>query len=262
MISTILVVYKPKEKLLKKFLKRISSKNFLIIVNINYYNLKNFHLPKNTKIINTKNNGYGSAINLALKNCKTKYAFISQIDVDLKNNFFEKFYNFSKKIKNFSILVPNEKNKPSQNILLENTDGEASTMLIDVNKIRKIKFDEKIFLYFEETDLFHRCKKNNYKVIDVNNFKISKKRSSSISFKNNNLEYVMKWHYMWSMFYYYNKNYNYFYALKKTYIFLIKDCIKLVIYLIMLDGYNFSIRFHRIYGLLSSIFGLKSFKRP
>ena len=84
MISTILVVYKPKEKLLKKFLKRISSKNFLIIVNINYYNLKNFHLIKITKIINTENNGYGSAINLALKNCKTKYAFISQIDADLK----------------------------------------------------------------------------------------------------------------------------------------------------------------------------------
>ena len=72
MISIILVVYKPKEKLLKKFFKKISSKNNLIIVNINRYNLSGFNLPKKTKIINTQNNGYGAAINLALKKCKTK----------------------------------------------------------------------------------------------------------------------------------------------------------------------------------------------
>ena len=78
MISVILVVYKPKEKLLKKFFKRINSKNNLIIVNINYNTLNNFNLPKKTKIINTGNNGYGAAINLALKKCKTKYALISK----------------------------------------------------------------------------------------------------------------------------------------------------------------------------------------
>ena len=72
----------------------------------------------------------------------------------------------------------------------------------------------------------------------------------------------MKWHYMWSMFYFYKKNYNYLFALKKTYIYLIKDCIKLIIYLIVFDKYNFLIRFNRIYGLLSSILGLQSFKRP
>ena len=262
MISIILVVYKPKEKLLKKFFKKISSKNNLIIVNINRYNLSGFNLPKKTKIINTQNNGYGAAINLALKKCKTKYAFISQIDVNLKKKFIDRFYNFSKKVENFSILIPNEKNKPSQSVLSENTDGEASTMLINVNKIRKIKFDEKIFLYFEESDLFHRCKKYNYKVLDANKFKILKRRASSISFKNNNIENIMKWHYMWSMFYFYKKNYNYLFALKKTYIYLIKDCIKLIIYLIVFDKYNFLIRFNRIYGLLSSILGLQSFKRP
>ena len=76
MISAILVVYKTKEKLLKKFFKMINNKNNLIIVNVNYNTLNNFNLLKKTKIINTGNNGYKATINLALKKCKTEYAFI------------------------------------------------------------------------------------------------------------------------------------------------------------------------------------------
>ncbi len=262
MITIILVVYKPKKNLLENFFKKINKKNNLIIVNVARFAFYDYKLPKNTKIINTKNNGYGAAINLALKQCKTKYALISQIDVYFKKSFIDKFFKFSKKIKNFAILIPNEKNKSSRINLKENSDGEASTMLIDVSKVMKIKFDENIFLYFEETDLFHRCKRKNYKVLDVNKFKIQKQRASSISYKNNSIEYLMKWHYMWSMFYFYKKNFSYFYALKKTYNFFLKDLIKLVIYILMLDKYNILVRYYRIYGLLSSILCFKSFKRP
>ena len=109
---------------------------------------------------------------------------------------------------------------------------------------------------------FIDAKKKNYKVLDVNNFKIKKQRASSISYKNNSIEYLMKWHYMWSMFYYYKKNFNYIYALKKTYTFFFKDLIKLIIYLFLLDRHNFRVRYYRIYGLISSILCLKSFKRP
>ena len=262
MITIILVIYKPKKNLLKKFLKKINKKNYLIIVNVAKFDFNNYKLPKNTEIINTKNNGYGAAINLALRQCRTKYALISQIDVYFKKSFIDKFHKFSKKVKNFTILIPNEKNKSSRINLKENCDGEASTMLINVSKIRKIKFDENIFLYFEETDLFHRCKKKNYKVLDVNSFKVQKQRASSISYKNNNIEYLMKWHFMWSMFYFYRKNFNYIYALRKTYIFFLKDLIKLMIYLFLLDRHNFQIRYYRIYGLISSILCLNSFKRP
>ena len=54
----------------------INNKNNLIIVNVNYNTLNNFYLLKKTKIIKAGNKGYGAAINLALKKCKTKYAFI------------------------------------------------------------------------------------------------------------------------------------------------------------------------------------------
>ena len=262
MISVILVVYKAKKKLLNKFCKKISSRNNLIIINIDNYNFDKIKLPKKTQIINAKNNGYGAAINLGLKICKTKYAIISQIDVNFKKNFINKFYQFSKKIRNFAILIPNEKGKILKKALVENTDGEASTMLINVEIIKKIKFDENIFLYFEESDLFHRCKKKKYKVFDVKNFTLKKQRASSISYKNNDIECLMKWHYMWSMFYFYKKNFNYFYAFNKTYMFLLKDLVKLFMYICIFDKYNCKIRFYRLYGLICSIIGINSFKRP
>ena len=46
------------------------------------------------------------------------------------------------------------------------------------------------------------------KIFKVRDIKIKHNRSSSISF-NNNTEYVMKWHYMWSMFYYYKKKFHF-----------------------------------------------------
>ena len=262
MISIIIVVFKSNKEILNRFLNNIDGNfNLIIVDNSNNYDFSKIKLPKKTKIIRSKNIGYGAAINIALKKCKTKFAIISNIDVYFKKNLIYYFYKFVKKVIKFSILIPNHSNQHFNKKIFETYEGEAATMFVNVKDIRKIKFDENFFLYFEEIDLFYRCKIKKLKIFKVRDIKIKHNRSSSISF-NNNTEYVMKWHYMWSMFYYYKKNYNYFYALKKTYIFLIKDCIKLVIYLIMLDRYNFSIRFHRIYGLLSSILGLKSFKRP
>ena len=90
-------------------------------------------------------------------------------------------------------------------------------MLVDVKKIKELKFDEKFFLYYEETDLFFKCKKKNYKVFIINNLKIKHKKDlRQFLRKNYNLKLLMKWHYMWSMFYFFKKNYSYFYALKKN----------------------------------------------
>ena len=64
------------------------------------------------------------------------------------------------------------------------------------------------------------------------------------------------------MFYFFKKNYSYFYALKKTYIFLIKDFIKMIFYAILLDIDNSKIRLYRLHGLIVSILGFRSYKRP
>tara|TARA_B100001758_G_C18158962_1_gene478085 strand:+ start:71 stop:265 length:195 start_codon:yes stop_codon:yes gene_type:complete len=64
------------------------------------------------------------------------------------------------------------------------------------------------------------------------------------------------------MFYFYKKNYNYFEALKKVSKFIIKDILMLLFYLIILDKKNYKKRFYRLFGVISSMIGLKSFLRP
>ena len=262
MISIIIVVFKSNKEILNRFLNNIEGNfNLIIVDNSNNYDFSEVKLPKKTKIIRSKNIGYGGALNIALKKCKTKFAIISNIDVYFKKNLINNFYKIIKKVKKFSILIPNHSNQHFDKKIFETYEGEAATMFINVKDIRKIKFDENFFLYFEEIDLFYRCKIKKLKIFKVRDVKIKHNRSSSISF-DNNTEYVMKWHYMWSMFYFFKKNYGFFYAFRKTYIYLIKDFLKLIIYIILLDVNNLKIRFYRLQGLITSILGIRSFKRP
>ena len=86
MISIIIVVFKSNKTILNRFLKNVKGNFNLIIVDNSYnYNFSKIKLPKKTKIIRSKNIGYGAALNIALSHCKTKFAIISNIDVYFGN---------------------------------------------------------------------------------------------------------------------------------------------------------------------------------
>ena len=264
MLTIILVVFKTEKKKLNYILSKINNDYSIIIIdNSTNYDFSNLKISKKTKIIRSKNIGNGAGINLGLKNCKTNYALYTDIDVIFKNNFIKNFYNFSIKYKDFSIIFPNHGNLNSKKRLVEKYDQESSMMLFNKNKLKnKFLFDERFFLYFEEIDLFFRCKKNNLKVYCSPEFKIKHNRASSIADDKQKLKNLRAWHYMWSMFYFYKKNYSFIKAIKKVYIMLFKDLIMMLCYLILLKKQNFNYRFNRVYGVICSIFGIKSFKRP
>ena len=158
--------------------------------------------------------------------------------------------------------MPNHGNLSSEKKIIEKYTGEASIMLFNLKKFKKIGyFDEKYFLYFEEQDLFYQCRKNNLKVYFIPHLKIKHLRASSVSKDLKNIINLRTWHYMWSMFYFYRKNFNYFVAVKKTLFLLIKDFAMLFLFLTIFNMKNAKLRFYRIYGLISSIFGFKSFFR-
>ena len=264
MLSVIIVAYRPDKVKLRKILKKIGKQTKIIIINnCKEYNLNDIKFSKKTRIIRSKNYGNGAGINLGLKNCKTKLAMYLDIDVEFKNNFIKKFINYSKKVKDFSVLIPNHGNLNSKKKRIEKYEGEASVMLFNIKKFRKTKiFDENYFLYFEETDLFFRFKKNGLKVFFIKDLVISHQRASSIENETSAISNLRSWHYMWSMFYFYKKNFSYTYALKKTYILLIKDFIILLSSMLTFDFKNTKLRFYRLYGLVSSMICLKSFLRP
>jgi len=262
MVTIIIVIYKSDKKKLLKILNKFNNKfNIILVDNSNNYDFSGVKITKKIKIIRSHNAGNGAGINIGLKKCKTKFAIYTDIDVDFKNSVLNNLLSYAKKIKDFSVLVPNHGNLISKSELIKKFSGEGSMMLFNVNKIKKLGFfDEKFFLYFEEADLFLRIKRSNQNVYFTPKIKIIHNRASSItSFK---LENLRAWHYMWSMFYFYRKNFGFFNALSKTYLFLIKDFIMLFKLLFEMDIQNVKIRFYRLFGLMSSIIGFKSFLRP
>ena len=261
-LTIILVVYKSDKNKLKDILKKIDNKYNIIIVDNSYnYNFENFKLSKKTRIIRSHNNGNGGGINTALKQCKTKNAMYTDLDVKFNKNLIQGLINFSRKIKKFSVLVPNDGNFKRNNKIIKYYIGKASVMFFNLKNLRKINFfDENFFLDYEEIDLLFRCKKRNFPAYLIPSLEIRHERTTATR-NTKKIKNLRSWHYMWSMFYFYKKNYNFFTAINKTFKFLIKDFLMLMFFIISFNFKKSSIRFYRLYGLISSILGLKSFLR-
>jgi len=211
-ITIIMVAYFPDKKILNNLINSIQKNIGIIIIQNCNSDLKNItKLKKNIRIIKTKQNlGNGAGINIGFKNVHTHFCLYLDIDILLENNFFQ---NLIKRINSeidFSILIPNINNKYSSEKLLENYDTEGSIMFFNMRKFNKdFKFDEKFFLYYEETDFFFRCKITNRKIYIDPNLLAKHKRASSIKIKNYeyNIIYLRAWHFMWSKFFFYKKNF-------------------------------------------------------
>ncbi len=134
-------------------------------------------------------------------------------------------------------------------------------MLFNLDTIRnKILFDEKYFLYFEETDFFYNCLKKNLNVYFIPEVVISHNQGTS-SEDIIEIKYLRAWHYTWSQFYFYKKNFGFFNALHKCLPFFFKDIVMLFIYLLKFDFKLLKYRYYRISGFINSLIGLSSWKR-
>ena len=264
MVTLIIVVYKTNKLLLQRFLKIVGNKYHLIIVNNSPdYNFDNFKISKKTTIIRTKNNGNGNGINVGLKKCKTKFALYLDTDIIISKKFIDKLLKMRTIKQEFAVLIPNSGNSKPKKKLTEMYTQEGSIMLFNLKKIKKVGlFDENFFLYFEEIDLFFRCKINDLKVYLISNLKFKHNKATSVTDDNGNVKKLRSWHYMWSMFYYYKKNFSYMCAIKKTFLLILKDIFMILIYVLLFDKIQMKKRFYRLYGVFASIVGLSSYLRP
>ena len=182
-LSIITVVYKPKSELLKPII--LKYKNFfpIIITNNSGYKLEAFYYQyKNVKILDSeKNLGNGGGINMCLDNCSTDFALYMDIDTNIDNRNFEKLIKYSSKIKKFAVLVPNASNKDHRSKIKKKWDMEGSIMLINKKSINNmVKFDENIFLYFEESDFFFNCIKKKLNVFFISKIHYKHDKASTI----------------------------------------------------------------------------------
>jgi GT2 family glycosyltransferase len=276
-LLTICLVSFHSDTIIKKILKIIPLKYKVIITNnavSKNLKVKLENSFKNVKVITPSHNlGNGGGVNYALKKIKTKYALYLDLDTAFEKNTIDKLINIANSQKNWGIIAPNIKNfNYKKNCYIKknispNTSEmnfvEGCALLFNMNVLNKIgSYDEKIFLYYEENDLFFRCLKNNKKILLSHNTYIEHLGGSSVDKKYNlEIELNRNWHYMWSKFYYYKKNYSYLRGIKETIIQFIKAIIKLSFYYFVKRN-KFLIYKNRASGLFNSYINKSSWRRP
>ena len=286
-ISIVIVSFKSFH-LIEKHLEAIDRKNQIIIIeNSQDKKLKDKieKLYENVEvIIPEKNLGYGKALNLGVERSKNNFVICMVADANISKECFVAISYILENFNDFSIISPTyfdesiyknytiNKNtsvdaefKTISNFKLKEVDEiDGAVLIINKNKFDSCKLmDEKIFLYFENTDLCLRLRKTNHKLYVIENLKFNHlgKQSSHPSFQEEIL-ICRNWHYCWSKFYFYKKHYNYFTAMKKTLPNLIRS-IKLCIYFkIKKDKYNFRLHKSELSGLLNAYILRTSFFRP
>tara|TARA_Y100000590_G_scaffold464972_1_gene635836 strand:- start:581 stop:1465 length:885 start_codon:yes stop_codon:yes gene_type:complete len=232
-------------------------------------------------ILSSSNIGMGAGNNLGIKNVSNDYAFILNPDVILQNDSIDEIIKDVKSIDSFGLVAPIsdkieypnyklDKNKnqsfdPINPFKVKSVDGYA--MLLNLKQLRKIKnfnfFDENFFLYLENEDLCLELSKNNINIFVIPKSKISHLGGEAVDYKfKDEIELSRNWHWMWSKFYFNKKHYGYLFAIFKVIKNLISAKIKFFYYLITFNNKKRRIYQMRLFGLLSSMIGRKSFYRP
>ena len=261
---------------IEKILNKINSNNKIVIVENSLSKQFKQYVEGNYRnvkvLIPKKNLGNGGGINFAIKKIKTKFALYLDIDVTITQKIIKKLYQVAKQKKNWSIISPNLKGikYKKEFFIKENSCPHTSEMsfvegcslLFNVPVIKKIGlFDEKIFLYYEENDLFLRCLKKKKKILMLNNVYVKHSNNNGSDKKYNEyIDDIRNWHLMWSKFYYYKKNFSFLRGILETYKSFISSLIK-TIYFYLINKKEFKKYYNRFSGLLNSYIGQQSWKR-
>ena len=278
--TTIVLISHKSRELILKFINNLSKNiQILVIENSSDFDLeKDIKDYKNVEIKFMKNNGYGSAINYASSYILTKYFFV--FSPDIKNVDDELISIFEEKaqiIKTFGALGPRflnvtEKSHRQSNIkeeIGEINSISGSAMCFNKSVFDAIGgFDENIFLYFEETDYCMRAKKMGYKMFQINKMFVDHTRGANagvVKAKNTNevkkLEKLYSWHFIWSKYYLFVKHHGKLFSLLYFMPILIRILFRINLYKFKNDINKKEKYQSRLNGLITSMRGLKSFKR-
>lgn len=275
-VTIIIITYKS-EKIIYDFIKKIPSNiKTIIIENSQNHNLKKDIEKKfkNIKFYITENNGVSSSINFAVDRIETKYFLQISPDIDFNFEDLKMFVDFAQEKKNrFAALGPRflkvkEKSHKQidENLEFGKIDSvHGSCMFINKESFLDIgKFDENIFLYFEETEFCYRAKKKNYFSYQINKSKVNS-IGRSVEIENDNSENfsnILAWHFIWSKYYFNKKRYGKFLSLVIFIPLIIRILFRITLYKITKNDLLLNRYRTRFDGLLKSIKGEKSSLRP
>ena len=277
-VSIVIVSYRSKKKIIN-FLKKIYQYKKIIIIENSDDLTIGFEINKiyeNVEVYNTNNIGYGCSANYARNKINTEYFFLFNPDLqDIDDKLIEKFLIQAKKLNNnFSCLGPRYDNISEKTLKQSDFSKEigyvnaisGAAMFFNTKVFDKIgRFDENIFLYFEETDYCKRGRKINLNSFQLNKIKIRHDVGTAVEYidknEKNRIKLLCSWHFIWSKYYFYKKHYGLIFSLIYFSPILVRSMIKILISKMFKNYSNEEKYKNRIDGLISSIKGLKSFKR-
>lgn len=279
-VTIIQVIYDNNYNLLKNLNK---IKDFKIIIVDNQGNdliLEDLKKFKNIQIIsNKKNIGFGKAVNMACRVANTKYILLLNPDASINKINITKLANVLDKDKNCIIAVPriykNRQYKPEDRLFPENeklsrnsfeerikrklfktipkgnfcvTFFLGAIMLIKKNYFKNKIFNEKYFLYFEDTQLCKDLNRNKKSIILVNKSYGNHELHASVKKTLKNL-FIINYNLALSKHLYFNTKILSYIFIKDFTLFLVK----IILNLFMLRKNKFIINFAKFFGLLSFV---------
>lgn len=224
-------------------------------------------------IIPDKNTGNGGGVNIGLKLAKTKFVLYLDIDVNLAQSVIEKLYSYAIRFNDFSIIGPSIEglNYKENYYLKKNIYDKVHSMnfitgcalFFNMQALEEIGYyDENIFLYYEENDLYLRSLKKNYKIYLIEDAKIKHTGNRSTDLINKEeIEINRNWHFMWSTFYFHKKHYGLLTAYNKTLLKLLSAILKYLLFSILRQDYNKKIYYARMSGIYNAMVGNNSWFR-
>jgi GT2 family glycosyltransferase len=224
-------------------------------------------------IIPDKNTGNGGGVNIGLKLAKTKFVLYLDIDVNLTQSVIEKLYSYAIRFNDFSIIGPSIEglNYKENYYLKKNIYDKVHSMnfitgcalFFNMQALEEIGYyDENIFLYYEENDLYLRSLKKNYKIYLIEDAKIKHTGNRSTDLiKKEEIEINRNWHLMWSTFYFHKKHYGLLTAYNKTLLKLLSAILKYLLFSILRQDYNKKIYYARMSGIYNAMVGNNSWFR-
>ena len=220
----------------------------IVVENSKDNELKNLLEKKyqNVKVIIPETNtGNGGGANLGMKQANSKYVLYLDVDVELDRTTLDKLYFYANKLQDFSILGPSidgltyKKDDYSKQNIYEKVHSmnfiTGCALFFNMKAINEIGlFDEKIFLYYEENDLYLRSFKKNFKIYLIEEAKLKHHGNRSTDLiEKNSIEINRNWHLMWSTFYFHKKHFGIVEAYKKTIFKFFSAFFKYLIFLIL-----------------------------
>jgi len=275
---TIILVSFYSNHIIENLINNIENNIKIVVIENSLNNEVKLNLEKKFKnvqvVIPQKNLGNGGGINLGLNFVKTEFSLYLDPDIEPDKNMINILLETTDKIKNFSILAPKEQNYiygEDQYIKHDKKNNyhkmkfiTGCALLFKMEALNKTGyFDENIFLYYEEHDLYYRCLKLGLDIYLVDEAKYIHRGTSSTDPTYNHEIYLNRnWHYCWSKFYFFKKNFGYFYGIKKTIPNFFRALRKYIFFKFIGNKKNSSLHMSELQGLITSYFLKKSSRRP